>query len=225
MRRMAISVLLMALLVFPSEVGATHSLPSPLYFWDGNDNGTPSGEPDFDSQGPYWSSDHLARRDAALLEWSSSTEYDPGHVADGPHNIFVDGRLPNPDNHPNCLSDWTGLLAITCRIVQPRYNSTYGAYYRITDQDIFFNMERSGAPDWWVGSSVPPQSDRFDFGGVLTHELGHTVRLTHVPENGTNCPYTSSGFITMCPSVSGNNDSYWARSLHSDDIAGANYVY
>lgn len=218
-------ILLAVLLVVPSAVNATHSVPSPLYFWDGNDNGVPSGEPDFDQQGPYWSSDHHARLMDALEEWSGRTDYDPGYVADGPHNIFVDGRLPNPDNHPNCLGSWGPILAVTCRIVEPRIFTTGFLYYRIVDQDIFFNMERAGAPNWWVGSGKPPDADRFHFGGVLTHELGHTVRLIHVPNDETNCPYTSSGMITMCPSVSDNNDSYWIRTLHSDDIASANSVY
>jgi len=224
MARMIGLILLVVLLGVPTTVNAHHSAPNPPWFWDGNDDGVPSGEPDFDQQGPYWSSDHHARLLDALAEWSGKTDYDPGYVADGPHNIFVDGRLPNPDNHPGCLSSWTGYLAITCKIYQTRFIPPAYTYYRLVDQDIFFNMERAGAPNWWVGSGQPPDADRYHFGGILTHELGHTVRLIHVPNDETNCPHTSSGMITMCPYFD-DIGSYWARTLHSDDIASANDVY
>lgn len=112
-------------------------------------------DPDFDTEGPYWDSSHLARLNEAVAEWSTDTDYDPG-VADGPYNIAVDGRVPSSTLHPGCLSSWGLVLAITCKEVQARYDSEIGAYYRIVDNDIFFNMERSGAPNWWVGSTMPP---------------------------------------------------------------------
>lgn len=213
----------------PTVVEADHSIPYPIYFWDPNDNGVPGPDPDFDPDGPYWSSSHLNRLNEAVAEWSNDTDYDPG-VADTTHDIFVDGREPPEACMPGSWNQG-GLivLAKVCKAQQIRYHPAYDPYYyRLTDNDIYFNMEGSLSPDWWVGSGVPPDPNRFDFGGILTHELGHTVRLVDL--SGSTCVLGSSSWFTMCiglgnGSVEARYVSYWLRSLHADDKEGADYVY
>lgn len=85
-------------------------------------------------------------------------------------------------------------------------------------------MEVSTSPDWWVGATKPSESDRYDFGGILTHELGHVVFLNDLYSQCVG-RHNSTDWYTMCGSYSGNNDSYWSRSLHADDKASANAIY
>lgn len=196
-----------------------------MHFYDANDNGVPGPDPDFDHEGPYWSSSHINRLNEATGEWSTDTDWDPG-VADTSQNIFVDGRLP--PSWCASLVSWIinggTILAITCNRLSERSNSTYGQYWRIYDSDIYFNMEVSESPDWWVGSSLPPDQSRYDFRGILTHELGHSAGLEDL-YSSTACTYTSADFWTMCGVFSDRNDSYWARSLATDDKQGGNYGY
>jgi len=227
-RTLIVAVLAVAVFGFTAGPAQANllSVPNPLWFWDGNDDGVPSGPPDFDSKGPYWSASHLNRLNEATAEWRTKTSFNPG-VADGTgHNIYVDGRLPPTDcSFPGWVQGGGLVLAVTCKHYQER---TFPArhWYRLIDDDIFFNMEVSTSPDWWVGAAKPAETTRFDFGGVLTHELGHTVRLVHVYDPADNCVEGASTWITMCPyTPADNNDTYWSRSLHADDISGANYVY
>lgn len=140
-----------------------------------------------------------------------------GPSAEGP--ATCDGR-----GHRTFVShdDGATMLAITCTRENARSNETWIQYRQIYDADIYFNMELASSPDWWVGSSVPPQSDRFDFGGVLTHELGHAAGTGHYTSTCTN---TSTAWVTMCPSVANNLQSYWNRSLHADDEDTVDNVY
>lgn len=224
---LAALVALLAVAATPTAVVADHSIPYPLYFWDPNDNGVPGPDPDFDPEGSFWSSSHLNRLNEAVAEWSNDTDYDPG-VANTSHNIYVDGTEPPEACMPGTWAQ-AGVAAIVCKTVQIRYNAAYDPYYyRISDQDIYFYMEIAGAPDWWVGSGVGPDANRYDFGGILTHELGHTVRLVDL--SGSPCVLGSSSWFTMCVGI-GNGSvqaryvTNWLRSLHADDKEGANYVY
>lgn len=204
---------------------ANHSIPQPLYFWDPNDNSIPGPDPDFDNEGPSWSQSHINRLNEAVAEWSSKTSYDPG-VADTSYNIFVDGREPPESCLPGNFNQPGGtVLAITCRDVQARvYPGTSIGYYRIIDDDIYFNMENPDSPNWWVGPGVAPDNNRIHFGGVLVHELGHTVRLIDL--SGSTCVRTSSDWITMCGTVNDLRLDTWRYfSLHADDISAANAVY
>lgn len=170
------------------------------------------------------------RLNEATAEWTADTDWDPG-VANTSQNIFVDGRLP-----PTWCADLDSwivdegtpdegtILAVACNRKNARYLSQWGGlYYQIYDADIYFNMEIDESPDWWVGAAIPPQTDRLDFGGILTHEIGHSAGLKHYPD--ASCVRTSSSWVTMCPFFTNNMDSYWSRSLHADDKESANYAY
>lgn len=202
----------------PSASLGYHSQNSPLAFYDANDNGVPGPDPDFDPDGPYWSTSHLNRLDEAVTSWSGNTYWDPSVNTSTSQNVFVDGRVPY------CTNAWTSNdLAITCWRINVRTgHPTWGTYWQFWDADIYMHMEIPSAPDLWVGASVPPQTDRYDFGGVLTHELGHTAGLDHYT---ATCVATASAWVTMCPAAINNLQSYWMRSLHADDKDSVNNVY
>ena len=219
LRRLSAATMLCLLILglAPVEIKGYHSLNSPIAFYDANDNGVPGPDPDFDHEGPYSSTNHLNRLNEAVVSWSANTKWDPS-VANTSQNIFVDGRIPY------CVDEWLpGDLAFTCWRINVRTgHPTWGTYWQIYDTDIYMHMEIASAPDWWVGAGVPPQSDRFDFGGALTHELGHTAGLDHYT---STCTHSSSAWVTMCPSVADNLESYWMRSLHADDKDSVDDVY
>lgn len=71
--------------------------------------------------------------------------------------------------------------------------------YRITDLDVFFNMENPDSPNWWIGSTLTTDANRIDFQGIMTHELGHWILLFDLRDPaGVPCTQTSTGFYTMC---------------------------
>jgi hypothetical protein len=218
----ALAVVL-AISAAPLQVNANLSVPTPLWFWDPDDNYAPGPEPKVDADGSYWSTSHLNRLNEVVAEWSGDTDFDIGTVGSGSQKAYVDGRLPpcSPDgfNPPGGT-----YLAVVCRAAELRsYPYQGGNYYRITDLDLYFNMENPDSPNWWVGATYPPES-RLHFAGVLTHELGHWVRLLDIPDS--SCTHTAAGFYTMCGTVLDPDQDTWRMtSLHSDDIASANYVY
>lgn len=159
-----------------------------------------------------------------MTEWSTDTDYDPGRDTNSPNDIFVDGRLPTPCG----VTNWGTALAVTCYTYQNRTGTDEdyvdGPYRRLIDADIYMNMEVAASPDWWIGSGQPPESDRYHFKGILTHELGHTVYLNDLYASCTG-RHNSTDWYTMCGTYSGNDDSYWSRTLHADDKAAANLAY
>ena len=200
-------------------------MPTPLYFWDPDDNAVAGPEPAVDADGGYWSASHLNRLNEAVAEWTNDTHFDITTVSSGDHKAYVDGRLA-PCLPPGGYNQPTGtILAIVCRTVQSRtYPGTSEVYYRIIDDDVYFNMENADSPNWWVGAAYPPDPGRLHFGGILTHELGHWIRLIDIPDS--SCTHTAAGFYTMCGTVIDyDQDSWRMTSLHADDISSANYVY
>ena len=223
---LAIGVVLALLLsAGVGPVSANHSVPAPLYFWDPDDNAAPGPEPRVDADGGFWSASHLNRLNEAVAEWSSDTDFDVSTIASGSQKAYVDGRfapcLPNGYNLPN----GGVVLAVVCASYVPRtYPGTSFGYYKIVDLDLYFNMENPDSPDWWVGTTYPPDPDRIHFLGILTHELGHWVLLNDIPDS--SCTHTAAGFYTMCGLVVDlDQDSWRMTSLHSDDISAANFVY
>lgn len=83
---------------------------------------------------------------------------------------------------------------------------------------------------WWAGAGQGP-NDTYDFGGFLTHEMGHLVKLIDIYDD-TSCA-SETAYQTMCGTFGPEfptptfhlNDSYWYRTLTSHDIAAANEVY
>jgi len=210
----------------PAEMAANHSVPSPRYFWDPNNDGIAGPEPQVTPAGGYWESLRLARLDAALAEWSTDTQFDPSRASSGFQNAYVDGRagpcLPNGTfNQPQGT-----VLAVVCRQQSPVYFGDDIIRYKLTDLDVYFNMENADSPDWWIGSGGTSDPGRLDFQGVMTHELGHWIRLFDLTDT-TSCTRTSLDMMTMCGVVrsDGRLDTWRYRSLHADDISSANVVY
>ncbi len=204
---------------------ANHSVPVPLWFWDPDFNAVPGPEPKVDADGAYWSTSHLNRLNEVVAEWSGDTDFDIGTVSSGTQKAYVDGRLP-PCSTFGFDPPGPGIaLAVTC---VPHELAYYpyggGTFYRISDLDVYFNMENPDSPNWWVGATYPPDPDRLHFAGVLTNELGHFVFLNDIPDS--DCTHTAAGFFTMCGAVlDGDLDTWRMTSLHSDDISSANAVY
>jgi len=118
------------------------------------------------------------------------------------------------------------ILAQVCRSYAPVYFRDDIIRYRITDLDVYFNMENADSPNWWIGSTLTSDAGRLDFQGVMTHELGHWIRLIDLYDSAS-CTRTSLDQMTMCGEVraDGRLDTWRYRSLHADDIASANDVY
>lgn len=217
----------LALSIGTVPVRANLSVPAPLWFWDPDDNTVPGPEPKVDADGAYWSTSHLNRLNEVVAEWSGDTDFDIGIVASGNQKAYVDGRLP-PFGCSEYGFDPPGpeiYFAVTCVAYEPRsFPYGGGPYYRILDLDLYFNMENPDSPNWWVGSTYPPDPNRLHFAGVLTHELGHFVLLDDIPDS--SCTHTAAGFYTMCgTAIDWDQDTWRQTSLHSDDISSANFVY
>lgn len=217
---------LTTLMGVPAVALAGHSVPSPKWFWDPNNDGVAGPEPLVTPAGGYWESVRLARLDAALAEWSTDTQFDPGRTTGGSQNAYVDGRV-GPCTPGGSFNQPGGkiILAQVCRSWAPIMVGDDVVRYRITDLDVYFNMENPDSPNWWIGSTLTTDPGRLDFQGVMTHELGHWVRLVDLGDS-TSCTRTSDDFITMCGSVvDGRLDTWRYRSLHADDVSSANIVY
>lgn len=216
-------VLIAAGLTSPTPTTGTHMVPVPKYFWDPDQNGVPGPEPAVRPAGGFWESVRLARLDAALAEWRNDTTFDPTRTSSGSQYAYVDGR-----DAPCLPNGWDGFLAVVCRTQVAVVIGTSISSYRITDLDVYFNMENPTSPDWWIGSTFTTDFARVDFQGIMTHELGHWVRLTDVYDD-PSCADDPVDRMTMCgvfpPDDRGRYGSWRSRSLHSHDISAANAVY
>lgn len=203
----------------PKAALATHSIPSPYrYYWDCNDDGYADDSCTFFRPGgPQWSQAQLDGLNAAFYHWRYKTDFDPYTNSNYTHEIFLQAQV----QHLGCpdfgtWADNPGVLAIVCRITtwHPDPPGSIPAYYRIHDDDTFFNPNKN----WWYGGGAPP-SGTYHFQGVLTHEMGHWVRLVDLP-----C-YAGGTAPTMCGYVLSAADTYDQRTLESDDVQAANTVY
>jgi len=87
-----------------------------------------------------------------------------------------------------------------------RWNICSGTIMYLVESDLSFNPNYS----WYYGTGSPGGS-QYDFESVALHELGHAMQLGHA--NGTSqVLYYSIG--------AGSTN----RSLHSNDVAGGDYV-
>jgi hypothetical protein len=83
--------------------------------------------------------------------------------------------------------------------------------WQITGFDIVVWLNNDDGPrNWYTGSGTPP-GGYLDFESVVLHEFGHALGLGHTPVAAAVMYYQSS----------------WdpKRDLHSDDIAGINFIY
>jgi len=136
------------------------------------------------------------------------------------HGVWIDGQS-------GCVV-WTlgGPYAANCRKVTTREHPiTQTTYKDIEDWDIFFNTSGPSHPTWSYSLNHPGDPNVWDFQGVLTHELGHAIRLIDLYDSDCNF---GPGMYTMCgdaADMGGYPGSYRLRSITNDDIAGANTVY
>lgn len=195
--------LVAALILFPPQASANHSVPNPKYFWDCNLDGLPDEScVRITMAGNGWDAARQARFTSAVNEWSGRTDFDPYLGSGNLRDAFVD--------RAGCQA-FNGAYAITCRLTQ-----WTGTFYRMADADVYFN---TNGFQW--NTAVAADLTKADFQGVAVHELGHFVRLIDLA--AANCgpdldPYTMCGAADKA-------DTFRIRDLETDDINGTNSVY
>jgi hypothetical protein len=168
-----------------------------------------------------WTSGRKSRLAEAVNEWDGDTSWHPiehttvepdsCYADDSCHGVWLDGDDPaglfnfNPPRYP----------AYNIRQVLLR-DMPGNDFYDIEDWDIFFNPSDFSFT-YTVGGSTDP--DVFDFRGVLTHELGHSLFLIDL----VSCS-AGAAVETMCGSGNGLTTNH-LRSLTTDDINAANILY
>jgi hypothetical protein len=217
-----------------SPVLASHSdnyAPDPLFFWE------TTGDTHADNPEPYrlggccWD-DSPGRRTSVVnaeTQWANNTRFNPSSQNVDTNYIIIDGRVPA------CQPGWTtwpqDFGAEGCTYGTPR-----GSFYAIYDADIYFNTTATG-PTWdWGSTQLGNSTTRRNFGGILTHEIGHTIYLRDLysgdpdgshdecGEDGA-AAYPGPAVATMCGFFGDYNQSWYARSLLLDDKESANTLY
>ena len=106
-------------------------------------------------------------------------------------------------------------LQVTCRsyVTHLCYSSGPICYYRITADKTYTNraFRWCFVEDWTNGCP----DTAYDFQGIVTHELGHWLRLVHAEPPTVN----ETMRATFTPL-----ESFQARTLTTDDIESANFV-
>lgn len=206
-----------AALSLVAPVAATHSVPSPkLWFWDLGNDGDPDGSPGVDAAGSGWTSLALDRLNGAINQWEANTSFNPHYVSSGYHKAYRDGTQP-----------WCGYFYETDIMVTCTDYTERSTYFDIESADTFAQTDAnlpSGINRFWYGSAQSPYAGDVDFQGVMTHELGHWIRLVDL--YSSDCNY-GSGMYTMCGAVTNNFEveTWRMRTLTTDDMNAANTVY
>lgn len=206
------SLLLLFAMVNP--VGATHSVPSPRWFYDDDNDAiaeATDADPRFQKLGTGWTAAQTSRYQEALAYWQSATDFNPVYATSAVNGLYMDGRDP-----AQCGYTWADIptaIGINCKNF-----SVKATYVDISQSWIYMNN------DAFVFSAAygAPQVGEYDLRGLMEHELGHSIRLVDL--SGSNCPPGPS----MCGSITPSNaaaQTYALRSLTSDDINAANLVY
>lgn len=190
------------------SVMASHSVPSPLVWWDLDNDAVrdaAEGNVVYDPSGGAWTATKEARFSEAAAEWRNDTVYNPS-VGVSAHDVYVDGTAP-----AGCPWE-AGAVGQNCLTVQVR-----ATYIDITDSDISLN--ENALLFNYSDSQAPPAQGRWDAEGVWTHELGHGIFLNDL-YGASNCPTETS----MCGSGD-HVQSYSLRNITSDDVSAATAVY
>jgi hypothetical protein len=192
----------------PTLTLASHSVPSPRWFWDKDDDGIAESTDSveyYQTAGTLWTTAKIDRLKAALNTWKNGTDWNPTYSCCSTNGVYINGSA-------GCLGSWpAGVLGVTCRVAQNK-----GSYYRLLETDIYLNTV--GFTFSWIVEEPPP--NQADAQGVLTHEIGHGIRLIDL-YGSSNCPPGP----TMCGDVVSLPYTMNYRSLASDDISAANTVY
>lgn len=207
---------------------ASHSVPSPTYVYQSAlNNGAPTAATTVRPAGTAstWTTARLDRLDLADDQWRLNSQFDPTlnrTVAPSNcfesatcHGVWIDGSDPFGD-----LTD-ESILAVNYGLWVLRTDPGDGEqYYDIDDWDIYFNTGGAGHPVFTYTAAGSSDASIFDFQGVVTHELGHSISLIDLY---AGCHY-GTNMETMCGQISGI-ESTRLRSIQTDDINGANLVY
>lgn len=217
----AAALILMAALAHP--VAASHSIPATLQWWDLNNDGrrqATEGDRAFQRIGGSWTTDKTNGTSAAAQAWRDFSSWNPTIVTTTTvASVRVDGVHP-------CGSWSSGSVAITCFGWSLKTDAFGDPYYDIFDVDIGIDLTPAGQS--WNYDSGVPTSGEYDFRGVLAHEIGHGISLDD--EYGSaDCRIDlgAAYVITMCGSgeLLLGSISQNLRSLESDDIQAANFIY
>ena len=193
--------------------------PIPTY-WDSNNNGIPDPAVGVDADGGNWTQPKLDRLTEATDEWDGDTDWAPFRVfTSGPNKVYIDGY-----EDPACPR--LGAIGRACPHTVNRETQGGVAYKDIEWATITFTPTPSAPFTWWFGSAHTGAEYALDFGGVITHEMGHWVRLQDV--SGTGCNY-GTGMYTMCgqpqTAETADDDTWRLRGLTTHDISATNGVY
>lgn len=213
--RAAIMGVLLGLMA-TQPVLAGHILPDPRWWWDLNDNRLPNAADSiigFGASGVNWTAEKHNDVVSATANWSTVTDFNPFDASGGVG--VIRGSIRVDTTEPWCEDNYVlGIVGVTCQHATPIREGGTISFYDILDVDIGVNTE-----DYqWNYGADDPSSSQYDFRGILTHELGHTVRLIDTDQCGM--PQ-----ITMCGGGPAGILSARLRSLEDHDINAANQVY
>lgn len=208
----AIPLAVVFALASAAAVWANHSVGSPRHFYD-NNNDTVADAVDanqnFQKLGAGWDTPKTQRYQEALNTWRLNTDYNPMFVSAAVNGLYVSGEPTN------CGLTWAEIpsaLGVTCRNER---HQLVPDYWDIAQSWVYLN---TGSGTWHIGTGTTP-AGQWDMRGLMTHELGHTLRLMDL--YNADCPPGP----TMCGQIGTSADSLALRTLTSDDINSANSVY
>jgi hypothetical protein len=197
--RAIVAAALILMFVLPASAQASHSVPSPKWWWDHDNDGVvdPADRAPGLCKAGTWTSAQSARITEAIATWNAGTDFKPALVGCGRNQIYVDG---------------TGSFAGEWGYTDVWY-TIRATYVDIHETDVFLN---SNVGWYWLADPQPPLAQNMVSGkGVLTHELGHVILLKDL---------SCSPGATMCGTASAFETKFLS-TLTADDVAAANAVY
>ena len=91
-------------------------------------------------------------------------------------SIRVDGKFPGEGY---CGTAWSS-SSVGGNCVKRDFKAAFG-FYDIYDSDVGIDLTPGSAgATWEYSASTAPSSTEYSFRGVMTHELGHGIRLVDV---------------------------------------------
>lgn len=129
-------------------------------------------------------------------------------TANGQNEIFF--------NKPSSLGLDSSVLGFTLN-----YYSMVSGEAKIVESDIFFSTDIPGPTKF----ATSGKSDGYSFLGVLTHELGHFLGISHSGITDDNSGDPQNTWPTMFAAVGSFNQSEQIESLTRDDAAAVMSLY